>query len=178
MIRTIVGCAVLALFALSLGADTPQKKADIKPIDVRITRTTDGDVTIDVQSAKYYAWDFDSFPAENLADKGQWNVVVTFIELDHSTHLGGRIGYARSITVKNVLFHVIERQAKSMRRAPQTEYTLVEGHDAEPEKKPLRLEGIFTWSRAGGESHFFHEKGTCRVWKSVPPKKEEEKKSK
>ncbi|MBI4129633.1 hypothetical protein HY464_02985 [Candidatus Peregrinibacteria bacterium] len=171
MIHAVVGCTIFILAVLPLSADTPSKKADIKPMGVHITRTTDGDVTIVAQGAKYYAWDFDIFPAN---EKGQWHVVVTFIEFDHSTHLGGRIGYARDITVKNVLCDVSERQAKRLRREPNITYVLVKGPEAEP-GKDLYLEGIFTWSRTDGESHFFHEKGTERVWKSVPPKEEKKK---
>lgn len=171
MYRIFFGCLVLFLFTLPSWTGSAHEQEKVKPIDVRITRTKDADVTIDVQGSKCYAWDFDIFPADR---KGYFHVVVTFIELDHSTHTGGRIGEARSIVLKNVLCDVKERDKKSLVRAPNYTYTLVEGPDADPGKGGY-LEGTFTWKIADGNVHFFHEKGTKRVWKCVPPPKKEKK---
>lgn len=148
--------------------------------DIRIARTKDGDVTINVYGpTTYIGWTFSPLGSPEEAKKGGRThlFVVEWIARDGKHQVQHLIGNARSVKLQNVICQIKRREMKSFERHRGRTYSLLCGPDAVPGEK-LFVKGAFTWNSADGAEHFFHEDGTGRVWKTVPPpeKKEKEKK--
>lgn len=171
-----------ALLVLPEWTSACDKKTQPPTMDnIRITRTKDGDVTIDVRGpTTYIGWSFYSLGSPEEAKRNgvshlfivEWVAAFGNKKEHQVRHL---IGNARSVKLQNVVCQIKKREAKSFEHRLGRTYSLLCGPDAVPGEK-LSVKGAFTWNSTDGVEHFFHEDGTGRVWKTVPQPENKEKK--
>lgn len=174
-----LGAIAIALLVFESQMSACEKKQAPPTDDIRITRTTEGDVTIVVQGPTTYVG-FHFYPwgsPEYAKKRGLSHIfVVEWVALGGEDHrVQHLIGNARSVKLQNVTCQIKKRETRRFEHRFGIAYALVCGPDAVPGEK-LSVKGTFTWNSTDGVEHFFHEDGTGRVWKTVPQPENKEKK--
>lgn len=167
IMRLVCTCTAVLCVTIVASAQSTDKNKDVKKPDaVTYSRIAAGDVLIECVGEKRYS--LRHFRAMGLPkEKGEEKDWVASVEIVNRKSPHDQCAYLlsklQSVTINNVVLVVEKYEGKVLFEYYGSRYELVKGKM--PDSKEVRPHGTLKWKKSDGSHEYFHEKGSCRIWK-------------